>query len=84
MSNLLGAKITALNSARNIIDQQAQKLEGKHRKLHKYSMELKNIIKNQSKLITSLASIFGMINLIEVLFVGCLNIQKQQAQPQIN
>lgn len=43
---------TALNSAKNIIDQQALKLEELHRKLHKYSIDLKNnTIKNQLKLI---------------------------------
>ncbi|HFV9520135.1 TPA: relaxase/mobilization nuclease domain-containing protein [Salmonella enterica subsp. enterica serovar Eastbourne] len=67
------------------IDQQAQKLEEQHKKLHKYSTELKNnTIKNQSKLILKVASIVGVLNLSAVLLVGYLIMQKQQTQPQIN
>lgn len=85
VNNSLEATTTALNSAKNIIDQQARKLEEHHKKLHKYSTELKsNTIKNQSKLIIKVASIVGVINLIAVLSVGYLIMQKQPTQPQIN
>ncbi|AIQ99529.1 hypothetical protein LG71_06250 [Pluralibacter gergoviae] len=84
VNNSLEATTTALNSAKNIIDQQAQKLEEQHKKLHKYSTELKNnTIKNQSKLIIKMASIVGVINLIAVLLVGYLIMQKQPQQPRI-
>jgi chromosome segregation ATPase len=85
VNNSLEATTTALNSAKNIIDQQAQKLEEQHKKLHKYSTELKNnTIKNQSKLIIKVASIVGVINLIAVLSVGYLIMQKQPTQPPIH
>ena len=85
VNNSLEATTTALNSAKNIIDQQAIKLEEQHKKLHKYSTELKNnTIKNQSKLIIKMASIVGVINLIAVLSVGYLIMQKQQTQPPIH
>ena len=62
-----------------------KKIEKQHIKLHKYSTELKNnTIKNQSKLIIKMASIFGVVNLIAVLLVGYLIMQKQPTQPQIN
>ncbi|SAI50631.1 Uncharacterised protein [Enterobacter hormaechei] len=84
VNNSLEATTTALNSAKNIIDQQAIKLEEQHKKLHKYSTELKNnTIKNQSKLIIKMASIVGVINLIAVLSVGYLIMQKQPTQPRI-
>ena len=48
LNNSLETTTTALNSAKNILDQQALKLEEQHKKLHKYSTELKNnTIKNQ-------------------------------------
>ncbi|WP_368922112.1 hypothetical protein, partial [Serratia marcescens] len=76
---------SALNSAENIIDQQAQKLEEQHKKLHKYSTELKNnTIKNQSRIIIKVASIVGVINLVAVLSVGYLIMQKQPTQPPVN
>ncbi|SAQ62263.1 Uncharacterised protein [Klebsiella grimontii] len=85
VNNSLEATTIALNSAKNTIDQQAQKLEEQHKKLHKYSTELKNnTIKNQSKLILKVASIVGVLNLSAVLLVGYLIMQKQQTQPQIN
>ena len=85
VNNSLEATTTALNSAKNTIDQQAQKLEEQHKKLHRYSTELKNnTIKNQSKLIIKVASIVGVINLIAVLSVGYLIMQKQPTQPPIH
>ena len=61
LNNSLETTTTALNSAKNILDQQALKLEEQHKKLHKYSTELKNnTIKNQSKLILKVASIVGV------------------------
>ncbi|OUY62415.1 hypothetical protein BLK92_02275 [Klebsiella pneumoniae] len=85
VNNSLEATTTALNSAKNIIDQQALKLEEQHKKLHKYSTELKNnTIKNQSKLIIKVASIVGVLNLAAVLLVGYLIMQKQLTQPPIN
>ncbi|MFN3067437.1 hypothetical protein ACKWMY_04885 [Serratia sp. J2] len=41
MNKSLETAITALNSVKNIIDQQTKKLEEQHRKLHKYAAELK-------------------------------------------
>lgn len=74
-----------LNLSRNTIDKQIDDLEIQNRKIHKYSTELKNnTIKNQTKLIIKVASIVGMINLIAVLSVGYLIMQKQLPQPQIN
>ncbi|MCO4146371.1 hypothetical protein [Enterobacter roggenkampii] len=85
VNNSLEATTTALNSAKNIIDQQAIKLEEQHKKLHKYSTDLKNnTIKNQSKLIIKVASIVGAIHLVAVLSVGYLIMQKQQTQPPIH
>lgn len=85
VNNSLEATTTALNSAKNIIDQQALKLEEQHKKLHKYSTELKNnTIKNQSKLILKVALIVGAIHLAAVLSVGYFIMQKQPTQPQIN
>lgn len=85
VNNSLEATTIALNSAKNIIDQQTIKLEEQHIKLHKYSTELKNnTIKNQSKLIIKVASIVGVLNLAAVLLVGYLIMQKQPTQPQIN
>ncbi|EOW0069733.1 relaxase/mobilization nuclease domain-containing protein, partial [Enterobacter hormaechei] len=43
-----------------------------------------NTIKNQSKLIIKVASIVGVINLIAVLSVGYLIMQKQPTQPPIH
>lgn len=78
VNNSLEATTTALNSTKNIIDQQVLKLEEQHKNLHKYSTELKNnTINNQSKLIIKVASIVGMINLIAVLSVGYFFIQKK-------
>jgi TolA-binding protein len=85
VNNSLEATTTALNSAKNIIDQQTKRLEEQHIKLHKYSTELKNnTIKNQSKLIIKVASIVGILNLAAVLLVGYLSMQKQLTQPPIN
>ncbi|MFP1923513.1 hypothetical protein ACLEEO_15220 [Lonsdalea quercina] len=85
VNNSLEATTTALNSAKNIIDQQAIKLEEQHKKLHKYSTELKNnTLKNQSSLIIKVASIVGVLNFAVVLLAGYLIMQKQQSQPQIN
>ena len=85
LNNSLETTTTALNSAKNILDQQALKLEEQHKKLHKYLTELKNnTIKNQSKLILKVASIVGVLNLAAVLSVGYLIMQKQPTQPQIN
>ncbi|WP_410966459.1 hypothetical protein, partial [Salmonella sp. SAL4449] len=59
--------------------------EEQHRKLHKYSTELKNnTIKNQSSLIIKVASIVGVLNLAAVLSVGYLIMQKQPQLPPIN
>lgn len=69
----------------NIVDQQAQKLGEQHKKLHKYSAELKNnTIKNQRMIIIKVASIVGVLNLAVVLLAGYLIMQKQKTQPQIN
>ena len=85
VNNSLEATTTALNSAKNIIDQQAIKLEEQHKKLHKYSTELKNnTIKNQSKLIIKVASVVGVIHILVVLSVGYFIMQKQQQQLPIN
>lgn len=84
VNNSLEATTTSLNSAKNIIDQQAQKLEEQHKNMHKYSTELKNnTIKNKSRFIIKVASIVGMINLVAVLSVGYLIMQKQPTQPRI-
>jgi len=84
VNNSLEKTITVLNSAKNIIVQQAIKLEEQHIKIHKYSTELKNnTIKNQSKLILKVASIVGVIHLVAVLSVGYLIMKKQQTQPRI-
>ncbi|VGH62972.1 Uncharacterised protein [Klebsiella quasipneumoniae] len=84
VNNSLEATTTALNSAKNIIDQQTKRLEEQHIKLHKYSTELKNnTIKNQSKLIIKVALIVGAIHLAAVLSVGYLIMQKQPQQPRI-
>nr|VUD30388.1 Uncharacterised protein [Raoultella sp. NCTC 9187] len=84
VNNSLEATTTALKSAKNIIDQQAIKLEEQHKKLHKYSTELKNnTIKNQSKLIIKVASIVSVIHLVAVLSAGYLIMQKQPQQPRI-
>jgi len=81
---ILGGR-SALKSAKNIIDQQAIKLEEQHKKLHKYSTELKNnTIKNQSKLIIKVALIVGAIHLVAVLSVGYLVMQKQPQLPPVN
>ncbi|KYL96614.1 hypothetical protein SQ54_01615 [Klebsiella pneumoniae] len=85
VNNSLEATTTALNSAKNIIDQQAIKLKEQHKKLHKYSTELKNnTIKNQSGLIIKVTSIVGVLNLAAVLLVGYLIMQKQPQLPPIN
>ncbi|RUR92620.1 hypothetical protein [Pectobacterium polaris] len=85
VNNSLESTTIALNSAKNIIDQQTSKLEEQHKKLHKYSTELKNnTIKIQSKLILKVASIVGVIHLMAVLLVGYLIMQKQPQQPPIN
>ncbi|WBG91747.1 hypothetical protein N5580_04115 [Pantoea piersonii] len=73
-----------LNLSRNTIDKQIDDLEIKKRKIHKYSTELKNnTIKNQTKLIIKVASVVGVINMMVVILVGYLIMQKQLPQPQI-
>lgn len=73
-----------LNLPRNTIDKQIDDLEIQNRKIHKYSTELKNnTIKNQTKLIIKVASVVGVINMMVVILIGYLIMQKQLPQPQI-
>ncbi|MNP46073.1 hypothetical protein D3C76_1400450 [compost metagenome] len=73
-----------LNLSRNTIDKQIDDLEIQNRKIHKYSTELKNnTIKNQTKLIIKVASVVGVINMMVVILIGYLIMQKQLPQPQI-
>src|SRR5471030_611820 len=85
VNNSLETTTTALNSAKNTIDQQAKNLEDQNKKLYRYSVDLKNsAVKSQTALIIKVALIVGVINLIAVILVGYLIMQKQLQQPPIS